>query len=47
MNCNLFRGYSPVGAPDRFKGTNDILKNPVNILVAEKLGKTPAQVVLR
>ncbi|TKY63334.1 Aldo-keto reductase family 4 member C10 [Spatholobus suberectus] len=39
-------GYSPLGSPGYFK-SDDILKNPVIIEVAEKLGKTPAQVALR
>ncbi|KAK7382663.1 hypothetical protein VNO80_01635 [Phaseolus coccineus] len=38
-------GYSPLGSPGNLK--SDILKNPVVIEIAEKLGKTPAQVALR
>ncbi|XP_027905561.1 NADPH-dependent aldo-keto reductase, chloroplastic-like [Vigna unguiculata] len=38
-------GYSPLGSPGNLK--SDILKNPVVVEVAEKLGKTPAQVALR
>ncbi|RDX65302.1 NADPH-dependent aldo-keto reductase, chloroplastic [Mucuna pruriens] len=38
-------GYSPLGSPGVLK--SDILKNPIVIEVAEKLGKTPAQVALR
>ncbi|KAH1256810.1 NADPH-dependent aldo-keto reductase, chloroplastic [Glycine max] len=38
-------GYSPLGSPGVLK--SDILKNPVVIEIAEKLGKTPAQVALR
>ncbi|KAL2320061.1 hypothetical protein Fmac_029030 [Flemingia macrophylla] len=38
-------GYSPLGSPGVLK--SDILKNPVVIEVAEKLGKTSAQVALR
>ncbi|KAK7256798.1 hypothetical protein RIF29_30293 [Crotalaria pallida] len=38
-------GYSPLGAPNW--RTGDVLKHPVLSLVAEKLGKTPAQVALR
>ncbi|KAL2320060.1 hypothetical protein Fmac_029029 [Flemingia macrophylla] len=38
-------GYSPLGSPGVLK--SDILKNPVVIEVAGKLGKTPAQVALR
>ncbi|MED6153858.1 NADPH-dependent aldo-keto reductase, chloroplastic, partial [Stylosanthes scabra] len=38
-------GYSPLGSPGNLK--SDILKNPVLNMVAEKLGKSPAQVALR
>ena len=38
-------GYSPLGSPGNLK--SDILKNPVVNMVAEKLGKSPAQVALR
>ncbi|ESW06060.1 hypothetical protein PHAVU_010G016600 [Phaseolus vulgaris] len=38
-------GYSPLGSPEFLK--SDILKNPVVVEIAEKLGKTPAQVALR
>ncbi|XP_057417751.1 NADPH-dependent aldo-keto reductase, chloroplastic-like isoform X2 [Lotus japonicus] len=38
-------GYSPLGSPAWLDG--DILKHPNITMVAEKLGKTPAQVVLR
>ncbi|BAT97191.1 hypothetical protein VIGAN_09056200 [Vigna angularis var. angularis] len=38
-------GYSPLGSPGNLK--SDILKNPVVVETAEKLGKTPAQVALR
>ncbi|WVZ17670.1 hypothetical protein V8G54_010652 [Vigna mungo] len=38
-------GYSPLGSPGNLK--SDILKNPVVVEIAEKLGKTPAQVALR
>ncbi|XP_028772981.1 NADPH-dependent aldo-keto reductase, chloroplastic-like [Neltuma alba] len=38
-------GYSPLGSPGWMKG--DVLKHPVINMVAEKLGKTPAQVALR
>ena len=40
----LFQGFSPLGSQFR-KG--DLLQNPVINVVAEKLGKTPAQVALR
>lgn len=38
-------GYSPLGSPGTFK--SDVLKLPVVTTIAEKLGKTPAQVALR
>ncbi|XP_047159977.1 NADPH-dependent aldo-keto reductase, chloroplastic-like isoform X1 [Vigna umbellata] len=38
-------GYSPLGSPGNLK--SEILKNPVVVETAEKLGKTPAQVALR
>ncbi|KAJ1418977.1 NADP-dependent oxidoreductase domain, partial [Sesbania bispinosa] len=38
-------GYSPLGSPGYHK--SDILKNPIINMVAEKLGKTPAQVALK
>ncbi|BAT97190.1 hypothetical protein VIGAN_09056000 [Vigna angularis var. angularis] len=38
-------GYSPLGSPGNLN--SDILKNPVVVETAEKLGKTPAQVALR
>ncbi|KAL5133619.1 NADPH-dependent aldo-keto reductase, chloroplastic [Glycine soja] len=38
-------GYSPLGSPAALK--SDILKNPVVTEIAERLGKTPAQVALR
>ena len=40
-----FLGYSPLGSPAALK--SDILKNPVVTEIAERLGKTPAQVALR
>ncbi|XP_004302710.1 PREDICTED: aldo-keto reductase family 4 member C10-like [Fragaria vesca subsp. vesca] len=40
-------GYSPLGSPGTSHMKGDVLKNPVLALVAEKLGKTPAQVALR
>ncbi|KAG2326522.1 hypothetical protein Bca52824_009250 [Brassica carinata] len=38
-------GYSPLGSQAWLK--SDVLKNPILVTVAEKLGKTPAQVALR
>ncbi|CAN7008737.1 unnamed protein product, partial [Brassica oleracea var. botrytis] len=40
-------GYSPLGSPGTTWLTSDVLKNPILVTVAEKLGKTPAQVALR
>ncbi|KAJ4891863.1 Aldo-keto reductase family 4 member C10 [Raphanus sativus] len=40
-------GYSPLGSPGTTWLTSDVLKNPILGTVAEKLGKTPAQVALR
>ncbi|XP_048610508.1 NADPH-dependent aldo-keto reductase, chloroplastic-like [Brassica napus] len=37
--------YYPLGSPGWFK--SDVLKNPILNLVAERLGKSPAQVALR
>ncbi|CAI9098265.1 OLC1v1034882C1 [Oldenlandia corymbosa var. corymbosa] len=41
-------GYSPLGSPDTkwYRG-NSVLKHPVILEVAEKLGKSPAQIALR
>ena len=43
----LFQGYSPLGSPGTTWIKSDVLENPVIRMVAEKLGKTPAQVALR
>ncbi|CAH8265097.1 unnamed protein product [Arabidopsis lyrata] len=40
-------GYSPLGSPGTTWLKSDVLKNPILGGVAEKLGKTPAQVALR
>lgn len=40
-------GYSPLGSPGTTFLKSDVLKQPVLNMVAEKLGKTPAQVALR
>ncbi|CAI0427300.1 unnamed protein product [Linum tenue] len=42
-----FQGYSPLGSPGTVWFTMDVLKNPILNMVAEKVGKTPAQVALR
>ncbi|XP_010923220.1 NADPH-dependent aldo-keto reductase, chloroplastic [Elaeis guineensis] len=41
--------YSPLGSPGTplIKGGSNVLTNPIVTMVAEKLGKTPAQVALR
>ena len=41
------QGYSPLGSPGTASIKGDVLKHPVVNMVAEKLGKTPAQVALR
>ncbi|KAM7526387.1 hypothetical protein LguiA_016289 [Lonicera macranthoides] len=40
-------GYSPLGSPGTTWLKSDVLKHPVLNMVAEKVGKTPAQVALR
>ncbi|KAI5682573.1 hypothetical protein M9H77_03801 [Catharanthus roseus] len=40
-------GYSPLGSPGTLWLKSEVLKHPVLLMVAEKLGKTPAQVALR
>ncbi|KAK9291230.1 hypothetical protein L1049_009418 [Liquidambar formosana] len=40
-------GYSPLGSPGTTYIKSDVLTNPVLIKVAEKLGKSPAQIALR
>ncbi|KAL8138407.1 hypothetical protein V2J09_004408 [Rumex salicifolius] len=40
-------GYSPLGSPGTTWLKSDVLKQPIVTMVAEKLGKTPAQVCLR
>ncbi|PON90804.1 Aldo/keto reductase [Trema orientale] len=40
-------GYSPLGSPGTTWIKSDVLQNPILTTVAEKLGKTPAQVALR
>ncbi|EXB36724.1 Aldo-keto reductase family 4 member C9 [Morus notabilis] len=39
--------YSPLGSPGTTWIKSDVLQNPIVNMVAEKLGKTPAQVALR
>lgn len=39
--------YSPLGSPGSTWMNGDVLKEPIVISIAEKLGKTPAQVALR
>ncbi|XP_073150932.1 NADPH-dependent aldo-keto reductase, chloroplastic-like [Henckelia pumila] len=40
-------GYSPLGSPGTTWLKSEVLRHPVLVAVAEKLGKTPAQVCLR
>ncbi|KAM7464032.1 hypothetical protein LguiA_032153 [Lonicera macranthoides] len=40
-------GYSPLGSPGTSSMKGEVLKNPILKMVAEKLGKSPAQVALR
>ncbi|XVF76681.1 hypothetical protein PTKIN_Ptkin13bG0286300 [Pterospermum kingtungense] len=40
-------GFSPLGSPGTGTVKIEVLKNPVLVSVAEKLGKSPAQVALR
>jgi diketogulonate reductase-like aldo/keto reductase len=40
-------GYSPLGSPGTTWLKSDVLTNPILTKVAEKIGKTPAQVALR
>ncbi|KAL0451110.1 UNVERIFIED_CONTAM: NADPH-dependent aldo-keto reductase, chloroplastic [Sesamum latifolium] len=40
-------GYSPLGSPGTTWLKSELLKHPVLVSTAEKLGKTPAQVALR
>lgn len=44
---SFLKGYSPLGSPGTKWLKSEVLKNPVLVMVAEKLGKTPAQVALR
>ena len=41
------QGYSPLGSPGTTWLQSDVLKHPVLNTIADKLGKTPAQVALR
>lgn len=43
----MFQGYSPLGSPGTTWIKSDVLQNPILTTVAEKLGKTPAQVAIR
>jgi len=47
MNFFSFQGHSPFGSPGTWAIKCEVLKNPIVNMVAEKLGKTPAQVALR
>jgi len=39
--------YSPLGSPGTSSMKGEVIKNPIVHMVAEKLGKTPAQIILR
>ncbi|RVW19434.1 NADPH-dependent aldo-keto reductase, chloroplastic [Vitis vinifera] len=41
------KGYSPLGSPGTVTLKSEVLKHPVLNIVAEKLGRSPAQVALR
>ena len=43
----IFQGYSPQGSPGTTWIKGNVFKNPILLSVAEKLGKSPAQVALR
>jgi diketogulonate reductase-like aldo/keto reductase len=43
----ILQAYSPLGSPGTTWMNGNVLKEPVVISIAEKLGKTPAQVALR
>lgn len=47
INLANFKGYSPLGSPGTTWLKSEVLKNPVLVSAAQKLGKTPAQVALR
>jgi hypothetical protein len=40
----LMCAYSPLGSPGSFYGSGDVLSHPIINEVAQKMGKTPAQV---
>lgn len=44
---NLIQGYSPLGSPGTTWLKSDVLQNPILKEIAEKLGKSPAQVAIR
>ena len=43
----MLQAYSPLGSPGSTWMNGNVLKEPVVVSIAEKLGKTPAQVALR
>jgi alcohol dehydrogenase (NADP+) len=48
MNFFFFlQAYSPLGSPGTWSIKREVLKSTILITVAEKLGKSPAQVALR
>lgn len=46
-NETFLQGFSPLGSPGTSFVSGSVLENPIVKMVAEKLGKTPAQVALR
>lgn len=46
LHLNL-QGYSPLGSPGTKWLKSNVLQHPILTSVAEKVGKTPAQVALR
>jgi len=43
----ILQAYSPLGSPGTAWMNSNVLKEPVITSIADKLGKTPAQVALR
>ena len=43
----FWQAYSPLGSPGSTWMNGNVLKDPGVVSIAEKLGKTPAQVALR
>jgi diketogulonate reductase-like aldo/keto reductase len=43
----LMCAYTSLGAPGSFYGSGDVMSHPIISEIAQKMGKTPAQVILR